>query len=263
MTELGLFEHVTRDHKFADDYLFYHFNERGDVSLNELTGKRFRWGDYLDPTSTNFNMQLQPDFPHLDVEALPPGDIHVASQVWPLDGHNLTLLNHVHPTGWTNPKPQKKYDLVVIGGGPAGLVTASGAAGVGARVALIEENLLGGDCLNIGCVPSKSLIHAAQLAHTVKYNSEFLADSGISIKGGANAVEINFPKVMERIRRVRAEISHHDSANRYSKELGVEVFMGRGTFLDMSSVAVNGVVLHFSKAVIATGGSNIVESRFF
>ena len=133
-------------------------------------------------------MQLQPDMPLPDLECVPLGEVHVASSVWPLDQHNLALLNNVHPTSWTDPTPQDKYDLVVIGAGAAGLVTSSGAAGVGARVALIEANLLGGDCLNSGCVPSKSLIHAAQLAHTVK-NSESLADSGISINGkvGLNA----------------------------------------------------------------------------
>ena len=152
MTELSLFEHVTRDHRFADDHLFYHFIERGDVSVNQATGKKFSWSDYLDPASSiNSNkakMKLQPDLPLPDLECVSPNDIHVASHVWPLDDHNLTLLNHVHPTGWTDPEPQNKYDLVVIGGGAAGLVTAAGAAGVGARVALIEENFLGGDCLN-------------------------------------------------------------------------------------------------------------------
>jgi pyruvate/2-oxoglutarate dehydrogenase complex dihydrolipoamide dehydrogenase (E3) component len=90
-------------------------------------------------------------------------------------------------------------------------------------VALIEANLLGGDCLNVGCVPSKTLIRAAQLAHTVK-NSEALAATGISITG---KVDIDFSKIMERIRKIRAQISQHDSAVRYSKELGVDVFIGR------------------------------------
>jgi len=252
MSELSLFEHVTRDHQFKDDHLFYHFVERGDVSINQTTGKKFSWNDYLDPTtSSKTNMQLQPDIPLPDLECyVPRKDFDAASNVWPLDEHNLTLLNHVHPTGWVDPKPQNKYDLVVIGAGAAGLVTSSGAAGVGARVALIEANLLGGDCLNVGCVPSKALIHAAQLAHTVK-NSDFLGDSGIFINGN---VEIDFAKIMERIRRIRAQISHHDSAERFTKELGVEVFMGRASFVDKTSVVVNGEVLRFNKAVIATGG---------
>jgi pyruvate/2-oxoglutarate dehydrogenase complex dihydrolipoamide dehydrogenase (E3) component len=138
---------------------------------------------------------------------------------------------------------------VVVGAGAAGLVSAAGAAGVGAKVALIEENLLGGDCLNVGCVPSKTLIHAASLAHSLK-NTEHLADSGISING---TVQIDFPKIMERVRRIRSEISPNDSAERFTK-LGVEVFLGRGKFVDSKSVVVNGKVLQFNKAVIATGG---------
>ncbi|KAL7532121.1 hypothetical protein ACHAXR_004452, partial [Thalassiosira sp. AJA248-18] len=252
MTELNLFEHVERDHEFKDDFLFYRFIEgRGDASINQATGKKFSWGDYLAPTSASeTNLKLQPVMPLPDLDNVPLGEIHVAGRVWPLDEHNITLLNHVHPTAWTDPQPKNKYDLVVIGAGAAGLVTSSGAAGVGARVALIEANLLGGDCLNSGCVPSKSLIHAAQLAHMCN-NSESLAESGISING---KVEINFPKIMERVRRIRAEISHHDSASRFTKELGVEVFMGRAKFLDKTSVVVNGTVLRFNKAVIATGG---------
>lgn len=183
------------------------------------------------PTRAN-SMQLQPDLPLPDLENVPMKEMLVASSVWPLDEHNQTLLNHVHPTGWADPTPSKnKYDLVVIGAGAAGLVTSAGAAGVGARVALIEANLLGGDCLNSGCVPSKSLIHAAQLAHSVR-NDEFLADSGIKING---TVDIDFKKIMERVRRVRADISHHDSAERYTKELGVEVFIGRAKFIDKST----------------------------
>lgn len=93
---------------------------------------------------------------------LPPTDLHVASHIWPLDEHNIELLNHVHPTGWVNAKAESKYDLVVIGGGPAGLVTAAGAAGVGARVALIEANFLGGDCLNQVCIQC-SMIHSSTI----------------------------------------------------------------------------------------------------
>src|SRR5688572_12099128 len=77
--------------------------------------------------------------------------------VQPLDEHNRRLLEHVHPDDWQNPRPKGRYDLVVIGGGTAGLVSAAGAAGLGARVALVERHLLGGDCLNTGCVPSKAL----------------------------------------------------------------------------------------------------------
>ena len=79
----------------------------------------------------------------------------------PEDKFNKKLINNVHPSGWINPKPAKRYNLVVIGAGTAGLVTAAGAAGLGGKVALIERRFMGGDCLNVGCVPSKALLRAA------------------------------------------------------------------------------------------------------
>ncbi len=95
-------------------------------------------------------------------------DWHAAHlpQTRPLDATNRQWLEHTHPPDWVNPTPQGRYNLVVIGGGTAGLVTAAGAAGLGTRVALVERDLLGGDCLNVGCVPSKALIRAARAAQT-------------------------------------------------------------------------------------------------
>src|SRR6202049_3206267 len=80
----------------------------------------------------------------------------------PLDEHDARLLANVRPQHWINPEPAARYNLVVIGAGTAGLVTAAGAAGLGAKVALVERAFLGGDCLNVGCVPSKALIRAAR-----------------------------------------------------------------------------------------------------
>src|SRR2546422_9034465 len=82
-------------------------------------------------------------------------------QVLPADVYNHTLLAKVHPPDWVNPEPAPRYNLVVIGAGTAGLITAAGAAGVGAKVALIERDRMGGGCLNVGCVPSKALLRAA------------------------------------------------------------------------------------------------------
>jgi pyruvate/2-oxoglutarate dehydrogenase complex dihydrolipoamide dehydrogenase (E3) component len=83
-------------------------------------------------------------------------------EIRPADTHNEQLLANVHPADWQNPTPKDRYNLVVIGAGSAGLITAAIAAGLGARVALIERHLMSGDCLNVGCVPSKSLIRAAR-----------------------------------------------------------------------------------------------------
>jgi pyruvate/2-oxoglutarate dehydrogenase complex dihydrolipoamide dehydrogenase (E3) component len=163
----------------------------------------------------------------------------------PWDVHNRALYGNVHPPDWVNPEPAPRYNLVVIGGGTAGLVTAAGAAGLGAKVALIEKNLLGGDCLNFGCVPSKALLRAARAAAEARRAAEF----GVVVNGG---VSVDFPGVMERMRRIRAEISPHDSAARF-RDLGVDVFIGQGQFTGQDTVQVAGKTLRFSKAVIATG----------
>lgn len=166
--------------------------------------------------------------------------------VYPKDEYNLKLVGSVHPPGWTNPEPAGRYNLVVIGAGTAGLVTAAGAAGLGARVALVERNLMGGDCLNVGCVPSKAIIRSSRAAADALAAGDF----GVRVAGG---VEVDFPAVMGRMRRLRSRISLTDSASRYRDELGVDVFLGEGRFTGPDSVEVEGRALRFSKAVIATG----------
>jgi pyruvate/2-oxoglutarate dehydrogenase complex dihydrolipoamide dehydrogenase (E3) component len=166
-------------------------------------------------------------------------------EVLPRDEHNGRLLANVHPPDWVNPEPASRYNLVVIGAGTAGLVTAAGAAGLGARVALIERDLLGGDCLNVGCVPSKALIRAARAAAQVRDAGQF----GIRIPPG---VQVDFPGVMERMRRLRAGISQHDSAARF-RSLGVDVYIGQAAFTGPDTVEVAGKTLRFRRAVIATG----------
>ncbi|HSE94577.1 MAG TPA: FAD-dependent oxidoreductase, partial [Methylomirabilota bacterium] len=165
--------------------------------------------------------------------------------VQPWDVHNQALVRNVHPAEWANPKPAGRYNLVVIGAGTAGLVTAAGAAGLGARVALVERDLMGGDCLNVGCVPSKALIRAARAWADVRDAGEF----GVAVPGAPRAT---FSAVMERMRRLRAGISGADSAWRLM-ELGVDVFFGSGRFGGPDSVEVAGTTLRFRKAVIATG----------
>jgi len=165
-------------------------------------------------------------------------------QLEPLDADNQQLRANVHPADWENPRAANRYNLVVIGAGTAGLVAAAGAAGLGAKVALIERGLMGGDCLNVGCVPSKALIGAARQVAAIRRGGEF----GIR----ADLREVDFAAVMQRMRRLRAEISPHDSAKRFS-ELGVDVFFGEGAFTGEHSVQVAGQTLRFQAAVIATG----------
>lgn len=166
-------------------------------------------------------------------------------QLQPYDAANQVLESHVRPPGWVNPVAKGRYNLVVIGAGTAGLVTAAGAAGLGAKVALIERELMGGDCLNVGCVPSKGLISAARVARTIRDAHEF----GMNVPAGATA---DFAQVMERMRCLRAEISPNDSAARF-RDLGVDVYLGGGRFTGPDTIQVGDRTLQFRKAVIATG----------
>ncbi|HBG27931.1 MAG: mercuric reductase [Planctomycetes bacterium GWF2_41_51] len=166
-------------------------------------------------------------------------------KVEPMDSFNRKLVENVHPADWTNPKPADKYNLVVIGAGTAGLVCAAGAAGLGAKVALIERHLLGGDCLNVGCVPSKALLRCAEIIAAARNAGNY----GVKIAGDIDA---DFAAVMERVRRLRSRISSHDSAMRF-KNLGVDVFFGEAKFTAADTVEIDGQELKFVKAVIATG----------
>jgi pyruvate/2-oxoglutarate dehydrogenase complex dihydrolipoamide dehydrogenase (E3) component len=169
--------------------------------------------------------------------------------VLPNDEHNRTLVANVHPSDWSNPQPDGRYNIVVIGAGTAGLVTAVIAAGLGAKVALIERHLMGGDCLNVGCVPSKGIIRAARAWADLKQADEF----GVHIPPG---VKYDFGAVMARMRKLRARISHTDSAHRYTS-LGVDVYIGDATFADRGTIRVEGPAGHrslkFVKAAICTG----------
>ena len=168
------------------------------------------------------------------------------TKISPMDVYDQQLIDYVHPPDWVNPEPAAVYDLVVIGAGTAGLVVAAGAAGLGLglKVALVERNLMGGDCLNFGCVPSKTIIRSSRIVGEIWRGQEL----GIR----ADRVEIDFGAVMERMRRIRAEISHADSATRF-QELGVDVFLGDGKFASQDTITVADRILKFKKAVIATG----------
>jgi pyruvate/2-oxoglutarate dehydrogenase complex dihydrolipoamide dehydrogenase (E3) component len=136
------------------------------------------------------------------------------------------------------------YDVVIIGGGSGGLVVASAAAQLHAKVALVEKDKLGGDCLWYGCVPSKSLIHAARVAYEVQHSSRF----GIY----TNAPEINFAQANGHVQKVIAAIEPHDSPERF-RGLGVEVIFGSGQFIDDRTFEVNGRQLKARSFVISTG----------
>ena len=161
------------------------------------------------------------------------------------DPNEDRLASNVKPDGRTNKVPSGCYDLVVLGGGTAGLVSAAGAAGLGARVALIEREALGGDCLNTGCVPSKAILQSSRIAASFSQ----AADYGIQID---QAARVDFHSVMERMRRLRADISRNDSVDRFSR-LGVDIFFGTAEFAGPKSVSIDGSSMRFKRAIIATG----------
>jgi pyruvate/2-oxoglutarate dehydrogenase complex dihydrolipoamide dehydrogenase (E3) component len=167
--------------------------------------------------------------------------------VHPLDAHNRELLANVHPRDWENPTPSGRYNLVVVGAGSAGLISAAIAAGLGARVALVERHYLGGDCLNVGCVPSKGVIRASRMVAEARRAQK---EVGLALADGA---EPDFGAAMARMRRIRAQISSEDAAARYRDELGVDVFLGDGRFTGRNTLEVGGATLRFAKAVVATG----------
>ena len=122
----------------------------------------------------------------------------------------------LEPSDYDNPSPKGRYHLVVIGAGPAGLISAIGAAGLGAKVALVERHRMGGDCLNVGCVPSKALLEYTAHTECPQFDEAFAW-----------------------LREVRAKIAPHDSVARYT-ELGVDVFLGEAKFVGADAVEVGG-----------------------
>src|ERR1043165_4923859 len=175
------------------------------------------------------------------VERGPPMTPGEWGVIYPFDEHNQILAENVHPSNWTNPDQASRYNIVVIGAGTAGLITAVIGAAIGAKVALIEKHLMGGDCLNVGCVPSKGIIRASRVWAQLRNADEF----GLHVSDGT---KYDFGTAMERMRKLRAQISHLDSAHRY-KSLGVDVFMGEGRFVGPDTIEVAGKALRFKKAV--------------
>ena len=163
---------------------------------------------------------------------------------FPVGSGDRVLLDNVRPEGRKNPDPPDRYQLVVIGAGSAGLVAAAGAATLGVRVALIERDRLGGDCLNSGCVPSKALLKSSRQAVLSSRSEKY---GLMQVKG-----EVDFGRVMERMRDLRARISTHDSVERFAS-MGVDVYFGEACFMGPDRLDVGGTELVFSRAILATG----------
>jgi len=178
-------------------------------------------------------------------------------QVWPLDEYNAHLLDEVHPRQYDDASeegPHDVYDLIAIGAGAGGLVSSRQSARRGAKSAMISEHLAGGDCLNVGCVPSKALLRSAKAIAEVRRSPEF----GVVLPSGCE-VGVDFGKVMERMRMLRSRIADVDGHS-LTEQAGAHVYQGRGRFTSPDSIEVNGKTLKFKKAVIATGGRPSIPS---
>src|SRR5438046_7059877 len=263
--ELRVWPHARQVESLCAGFLARHDSRHGDVCLSRLAGQcrsrpspAYDWrvgivrrwpagddrGNDIRHTHGEEGIgkenQRQRDQPQLP-EFMSAQSVLVT----PADAHNGRLVSNLHPPDWQNPTPAPRYNLVVIGAGTAGLVTAAGAAGLGAKVALVEKHLLGGDCLKVGCVPSKAVIRSSRAAFDAKMADDF----GVRMIAPP---QVDFPSVMERMRKLRADISPHDSAERFAK-LGVDVFLGEARFTGRDTVEVGGQTLRFKRAVIATG----------
>jgi pyruvate/2-oxoglutarate dehydrogenase complex dihydrolipoamide dehydrogenase (E3) component len=167
-------------------------------------------------------------------------------EIWPLDEHNAELLNQVHPRDYASLKePHAVYDLIAIGAGAGGLVSSKQAARRGAKSAMISERLAGGDCLNVGCVPSKAIIRSARAVAQVKKAAELGIVTG--------DIQVDFGAVMRRVREMRAKIAPADS-HEGTESAGAHVIQGRGQLTGPNTVEVNGKTYQFKMCVLATGG---------
>lgn len=163
----------------------------------------------------------------------------------PQDANERERIANLHPVNWVNPDSGRRYQLAIIGAGPAGLAAAEMAAARGVKVALIERHLIGGTCLNTGCVPSKTLIRTSRLYAEMREALRY----GAQVPDG---IRVDFAAVMERVRRIRAHLGQRDSVRRLAAA-GVDVFFGDARFTSADTLAVDRIRLGFDKALIATG----------
>ena len=161
------------------------------------------------------------------------------------DKYVVARMANVYPKGWVNPSADRLYDLVVLGAGPGGLAAAREARQLGARVAIVERNAIGGDRLNEGCIPSKALIRTARAYADMRAAEPFGARS-------PSGVRVDLPFALQRMRHVQDRLSRLENARRLT-EAGIDVFFGAGAFTGPDTLAVSGQSLRFNAAVIATG----------
>lgn len=252
LLQARVFVHCLRDHPFLDREYFYRFtqDESHGGKVVKDDGEAFGWADFLGSKLPATKVNIQPSQIELDEESK---QVESILDVAPIDcQYNQKLLNNVHPPAWKNPtNPPERYNLVAIGAGAGGLVSVAEASRKGARCAIIEKHLMGGDCLNMGCVPSKALLKCAK----VVYNSIIRGkEFGLTV----DSYSIDFDAIFKRMRKIRADISPADSAEKFTKLLGVDVFIGKAVFTGKNSMKIGDQEINFAKCIIATGGSPTV-----
>ena len=168
-----------------------------------------------------------------------------ASITTPQDAYEDKRLADVHPQAWVNPEPADRYALIIVGAGSAGVAAAELAIAMGVKVAMIERHLIGGTCLNTGCVPSKALIRTSRLYAEMRDAARY----GAKVPDN---IQVDFAAAMDRVRRIRSHLSGGSSVRRLAA-LGVDMFFGNARFAGPETLMVNEQKLRFAKAMIATG----------
>lgn len=171
-------------------------------------------------------------------------------QLQPPEEHDPSLLDEAHRSAWQNPLPRGRYNLVAIGGGTAGLVSALGTAELGGRPALIERASLCGNRRHYGCVVNKAFLSAARAVYRTSLGDEF----GFRLTG---SVQSDFAAIIGRLRQLRDHLGRRDSAERLTAA-GVDVYFGQARFTAPDRIEVAGRELTFRRAVIASGGRPVL-----
>lgn len=159
------------------------------------------------------------------------------------------FLQRVHPAGWRNPVPRASYDLVVVGAGPAGLAAVRSARELRLSVALIERHWLGGNSLNAGSIPSKSMVRSGRANEALNKGTPCGAPSGAASRGDSFE---DGAEVMRRVRAIRTRIAEYCSVDRLSAE-GIDIFFGDAGFANDKVIYAGTTPLGYDKALIATG----------
>lgn len=262
MIELGIFSHCVKDHKLINGEYFYRFrrDDKNRGRVPDSNGAPGLWKLSLKGKEGQLLNNKMIETSELNSVS----DWHRKNEEIPdllVDKHNAELLDSVRPIRWEDPEQEPIYNMVCIGAGAGGIITAIGVAGAGGKSAICEKNMMGGDCLNTGCVPSKALIKAAKIAHSARIASEYGVETG--------EIKVDFKKAMESVRIKRAKIGHHDSCERFIKTYGTDIFLGHAKFISEDTIEVNRKKLKFARACIASGGRprvpkiNGIDSIYF